>query len=119
MTQLYNYLVTTDARLQMACEAYVKQDDRFALVLARLVPREPESPLGFDWVLLQSVEKAKYTHIVPEADMAIFSFPDCSVLVLFESGLLFAAPDSSPQNAACIVAWIESKGVVGKPQVIH
>jgi len=95
----------------------VSPADREALRLAGQV--SPQNGYGFDWLVAEAVPKSKHVYLHSETDFIGFVFIDRSVLVLLQSGYLYAVPSAGETNLCKIDDWFRSHGIqlanVGQP----
>lgn len=110
-SSLFKYLAQIDAVLLDTGEAPVPVKDRKAVKLAEAV--KPADGQGFDWLFQEAATTAKYIHREEQASFTCFIFRDRSVLVLLQSGHLYAAGNGSPESLAKILAWLGSHEIVG------
>ena len=91
--------------------------DRQALRLAGRV--SPQNGYGFDWLVAEAVPRSKHVYLHSDADFMGFVFIDRSVLVLIQSGYLYAVPSAGEINLRKIDDWFLSHGIqlaiVGQP----
>lgn len=115
MTQLADRLAKYELVLNKPGRPETAPAERFALSLCRQL--DPDSGLGFDWILAQAQNKAKYIHLEQSADFAVFIFLDRSILVLLQSGYTFAVPSGTPSNIMAIENWLLTHGI--GPATLH
>lgn len=91
--------------------------DRKALQFAARV--SPQNGFGFDWLVAEAAPKAKHVYLHSDADFIGFVFLDRSVLVLLQSGYLYAVPSAVDVSLRKIEGWFLSHGIqlatLGKP----
>ena len=91
--------------------------DRQALRLAGRV--SPQNGYGFDWLVAEAVPRSKHVYLHSDADFMGFVFIDRSVLVLIQSGYLYAVASAGEINLRKIDDWFLSHGIqlgiVGQP----
>lgn len=109
--RLSTFLLTVEAQLSESDRPTVPPAERTAIQLAKQVTPEPYSEFGFDWLLREGMAKAKYTKLEVKAEMGVFVFPDRSVLVLLQSGPVYAVPSATPSNIEKINRWLLDQGV--------
>lgn len=117
--QLSSFLLQVESQLSQSGRTAVPPADRTAIVLAQKVTPEPYSEFGFDWLLKEAMSKAKFTKLEVEAEMGVFVFPDRSVLVLLQSGPVYAVPSATQSNIDKISAWLLGQGVSERQPTHH
>lgn len=110
-SSLFKYLAQIDAVLLNNDEAHVPVKDRIAVKLAEAV--NPDGGQGFDWLFQEAATTAKYIHHEEQASFTCFIFRDRSVLVLLQSGHLYAVGNGSAESLAKIRVWLGSHAIVG------
>lgn len=111
------YLSKIDAAMISSGRPAVRPAERLSLGLAAQVA--PLEGRGFDWLLEQAMSCAKHVYLQPAGDFAGFVFIDRSVLILLQSGYLYAVPSAVTSNLSKIDAWLTTHGVdltsLGRP----
>lgn len=110
-SSLCKYLAQIDAVQLNNGEAPVPVKDRRAVKLAEAV--NPAGGQGFDWLFQEAATTAKYINREEQASFTCFILRARSILVLLQSGHLYAAGNGSAESLAKIHAWLESHEIVG------
>ncbi|MNJ71999.1 hypothetical protein D3C77_686060 [compost metagenome] len=84
--------------------------ERRAILLAQLV--NPDAGRGFDWLVPEAVNSAKFIHYEQSADFSLFVFDDRSVLVLLSTGFVYSVASGNPHSLVKISEWLASHNIV-------
>lgn len=112
-TSLFEHLALVDATMLASSRPPVPAQERRAIKLTHSV--DPEAGRGFDWLMPEAANSAKFIHHEQSADFTLFVFDDRSVLVLLSTGYVYSVASGNPDSVQKISAWLASHNIVLRP----
>lgn len=112
-------LTLNDTFLQVTADPSIPARERVAFKLATQVTPEPFSEFNLDWLLKEATGQAKYVRLEPAAELAVFTFEDRSILVVLQTGMLYAVPTGSSENVRKVIEWLKEQGITERDFTKH
>ncbi|MBJ2214051.1 MULTISPECIES: hypothetical protein [Pseudomonas] len=109
----FEYLAKVDATLLSSGRPVIPPAERQSILITGQV--NPEEGRGFDWLVPEAHSKAKFIHAEGGGGFACFIFDDRSILILLQSGHVYALPSATDSNIKKIEAWLLSHHIEAKP----
>lgn len=109
----FEYLAKVDATLLSSGRPVIPPAERQSILITGQV--NPEEGRGFDWLVPEAHSKAKFIHAEGGGGFACFIFDDRSILILLQSGHVYALPSATDNNIKKIEAWLLSHHIEAKP----
>ncbi|MCU9527475.1 hypothetical protein [Pseudomonas mosselii] len=103
---MFEWLVQIDATILSSDRPPLPPMERRAILLAQAV--NPGEGRGFDWLVPESTNTAKFIHHEHVSDFTVFVFDDRSVLVVLGTGFFYAVANGDSLSVATISDWLTS-----------
>lgn len=109
MNEMAAYLERLDNFLVKAGQPDIPPGDRAAIALSRQVGAGTDK--GFEWLIAECNQQARFTRIETDYELLIFTFGDRSVLAVLKGTEQVAIPDGSAPSLVHLQHWLLSFGI--------